>query len=345
MTRHASLLPWRKGSLLPVEVQKALYDAASLSLLSIDQRGTLDRAIELLAPLPPNLAPNAEREIRELWSYAQRQKSLHPKRLLPLSPETALSRWPSLAPLFFGFVDGRIRQRALERTSLLPSGGFFLGLLLWRLNDWAAPVRDAAEACLTRCLPKIPPEDLRAALPLMALRMPSWARGADTGRALPRLLQHGRGLEALRDTLMTGQSGPLPRMFKQALKTDLLDGDLSALARDARNPQIREHAARCLLEGQARWWIGRGWEWVDKSMGETREFSMFDSRPVPPTQDRAALIRACATDRLPGLRKLSADRLIAGDCPALLPDLLPILAADRSAAVRDRADFLIRKHC
>ncbi|WP_421703290.1 hypothetical protein [Aliiroseovarius sp.] len=344
MKRHASLLPWRKGSLLPVEVQKSIYDAASLSRVSITQRGTLNRTIELLAPLPPNLAPNAEREIRELWSYAQRQQPLHPKRLLLLTPETTLFKWPSVAPLFFGYIDGRIRQRALERTSHLPPGGFFLGLLLWRLNDWAAPVREAAEACLTRCLPQIPPEDLRAALPLMTLRMPSWARGADTGRALPRLLQQGRGLEALRDALMAGHTGPLPRMFKQALKTDLLDRDLPTLARDARHPQVREHAARCLLEGKARWWVGRSWEWVDKSMGETREFSVFDSRPVPAPPDRAALIRNCATDRLPGLRKLAADRLIAGDCPALLAELLPALAADRNTAVRDRANFLSRKH-
>ena len=90
------------------------------------------------------------------------------------------------------------------------------------------------------------------------------------------------------------------------------------------------------------------WSEFDPALCRERPASRFDIRTLnlaPLTNpDRTALIRACAGDRLPGLRKLAADRLIAGDCPELLPDLLPALLSDKAASVRGRAEFLARKH-
>ena len=348
MRTYRSLLPWRNSSVLPEPAQRAVCEAASLSIVDTKQQATLKRAIDLLAKLPPHAAPRAEREIRELWANAE---CVHPhscKHLLPLSASRVLLNWPLLAPLFFGDRDGRIRQKALERTTSIPPGGFFLGLLVWQMNDWVKPVRDAAEACLTRCLPSLSRADLKAAMPLFILRFPAWYRTGSTAFNLPRILQGGRGLDVLREILMTEQTGPLPRMFKQVLRTDLVDTDLPALATTALHPQIRVHAAHCLLEGEARCWVGYGSEF-DPGLCRSRPASRFDIRTLSLTPltspDRAALIRACATDRLPGLRKLAADRLIAGDCPALLPELLPLLLTDRNGAVRNRAEFLARKHC
>jgi len=66
------------------------------------------------------------------------------------SDNELLAANPNFAWLFLFHPSGYVREAALCYVDAPPESSFFFTALAWRLNDWAAPVRQAAEHCFKR---------------------------------------------------------------------------------------------------------------------------------------------------------------------------------------------------
>jgi hypothetical protein len=115
------------------------------------------------------------------------------------------------------------------------------------------------------------------------------------------------------------------------------------LARHARQPSVRALAYRCLISGQADWIVSVEWMWIDKVYFLRRRVPKLGTRLIGRAEPVVDIVREAARDKSAVVRKVAADALIADQC--LLPDrenFVAQMANDKSAAVRSRADFLLR---
>ena len=67
-------------------------------------------------------------------------------------PTLARAATLNFAWLFLFHPSGYIREAALDSIVTPPTSAFFFAALAWRLNDWAGPVRKAAERCAVRVM-------------------------------------------------------------------------------------------------------------------------------------------------------------------------------------------------
>lgn len=248
--------------------------------------------------------------------------------------------------LFLFHRDGHLREAALEQiTGALPSA-FVVAAIALRLNDWVGPVRRAAARCVERCFPLTSATILaEAALALMERRH-SWRRWNDDQRdLLDRALARVDVCAALAEMLAQRRTGPIARALRFALRRDHLDHFLPILARDALQPEVRAVAAKALIDGYASWADGWQWRWVDKSMGLRRAEPSFARRAITGGDARGIWVAACVADKAAVMRKLGLSAMIrfAPDAQST-QDAARMLAGDRSRAVRERAEFILRRH-
>jgi hypothetical protein len=239
--------------------------------------------------------------------------------------------------------DGYIREAALRRlTAPAHSTGRFVAIAS-RLNDWVPQVRAEAISTAGRVWPSTSTDIIADAAPFLLRQRFAWARWGEQERAL---LDDALGRQDvavhLGKVLMSGRFGPLGSILRNALRFPHHDPQLVDLAFGATSAAVRAVALKTLVDGRATWTVGYGLAWVDKTQGVCRRIPLIEGRDVV-APEPGVLIRKGLEDASALVRRIAASALI--EYAADMPDAAEIanrLMSDRSAAVRDRADFLLR---
>jgi hypothetical protein len=344
--------------------------SAKLSTLRIRvRRNQSDRELQQvvadLSALPANLVVRASREIARkaglgwwhspTWSRQvivvsharlrwERFKQLFkwPAREVP-SERDLLKSNDDYAWLFLFHPSGFIREAALDRIGNAPTSPFFFAVLAWRLNDWAPPVRKAAERCATRVLHQTDAGVAANAALYLLDRRHAWSRWSDEAKALDRVFERGDVMAELAGLLQKHPTGPLGTSLRHALQYPGIDEHLPRIAAAAVQPSVRAVAYQCLVSGKASWPIGFEWAWIDKVYNRRTRIPKLATRDIQRIRPAAEFIREAAHDKSPLVRRVAADALIAAR--SQLPDegaLIALLAKDRNSAIRSRADFMLR---
>jgi len=251
---------------------------------------------------------------------------------------------PRLAWLLTFHGNGRLREPALRALDEPPATASEFIAIALRLNDWALAVRASARVAATRLFPLTPPDVVAAAAPYLLARRFAWTRWDHEADVLDEALARPDVAEQLAKSIGELRTGPGGGILRMAARFPSLDPHLPGLARRARHPSVRATALEILVTGQARWTTGYGWAWVDKVYGIRKRIAVTATRPLSLTLDIEPLIREALTDRFAATRKVAADALYekrAGidDVMALAQSILD----DASRAVRERAEFLVRR--
>ncbi|CCE06316.1 hypothetical protein BRAS3843_1680002 [Bradyrhizobium sp. STM 3843] len=255
-----------------------------------------------------------------------------------------MRRNPDYAWLFLFHPNGHAREAALDAIQTPPTSPFFLAALAWRLNDWAEPVRRAAERCVRRILNLIDPKVAADTSMYLLGRRLAWGRWSNEADTLDAMFAREDVLAAVAARLRGGANGPLGKCLRNALRFGGIDAHLPELAANALQPLVRAIAHQCLLSGQARWIVGFEWAWIDKVYGLRQRVPKYASRAVDCDAPFDQLIWQAARDTSVVVRRIAADALIADHAPILDEDrLIAYFAGDANPSVRARADFLHRR--
>ena len=241
---------------------------------------------------------------------------------------------PQYAWLFLFHGNGYVRQTALDTISAPPRSPFFLAGLIWRLNDWVLPVRQAAKRCFERILSLIDPGFAADAVVALLTRSQSWGRWTEEKQIFFAVLARDDVAAELAKRLRLSVRGKLAACLRIALRHPSIDKHLPTLADRAIEPAVRALALRCLIARSATWVAGYSWIWVDKIYGQRRRVLTFDSRPLAIASDPEKWIANGVRDRSSAVRWVAAGELMRLQ-PAI-PDadqLIDRLARDRSPSI------------
>jgi hypothetical protein len=313
--------------------------------------GQSDRELEDvladLSALPANVIVRASAEIaaaiRFGWWIEQNGLLRPPPFGQPSSAPELLRKNPDYAWLLLFHPSGYVRQAALDSVSTPPTSPFFFSALAWRLNDWARPVRQAAERCAGRVLHRTSADITANAALYLLDRHLAWGRWSDEPKVLDAVFGRKDVIAALAVQLQERSTGPLATCLRNALRYPNVDEHLPRLAAAAVQPSVRAVAYQCLIFGKATRSVGVEWAWIDKVYGLRRRVPKLETRDIGRTRPAADLIREAVHDKSPFVRRVAADALIAAR--SQLPDeetLIAHLAKDRSSAIRSRAEFMLR---
>lgn len=301
---------------------------------TLDERALSVGLRELDEIRPDEVIALGSRNARLCLSYGARRREIA-FEIMQSHPEAA---WVLSAD-----ADGHVREAALRKLSRPPTSPGRLVALSLRLNDWVPQVRAAALDTVTRLFPQASAEVLASAAPYLLRQRFSWGRWtAEEQAAVDNALSRPDVVVALGDLLMRGRTGPLGATLRDALRLRSYDPQLTALAFEANLATVRAVALKTLLDGRAAWPVGYGWAWIDKVYGVRRRVPVLEVRNVDAPEPHA-LIRRALADRSAIIRRIAAAALI--ERVAEIPDAVELansLRHDRSAAVRGRADFLLR---
>lgn len=141
-----------QSALLSSKLVTVLAEVSAKLRVGDDAASSLGVALDLLANLDPGHVARADGEIAAAAGL-DRQPPQSPlgKIFSPRPSGTSqLLRTPGLEYLFVFHREGQLREAALLKiTGALPSP-FLFAAVLWQLNDWAEPVRQAAARCASR---------------------------------------------------------------------------------------------------------------------------------------------------------------------------------------------------
>lgn len=305
----------------------------------------LNEILRELAALPADLVVRANREISEAARLGWWKPTPH--YLLRLrrqySEQELLTQNPDYAWLFLFHGNGHVREAALDAIKDPPASPFFFAALAWRLNDWVRQVREAAADCVRRVLPRIDADIAAGAALYLLVRRLAWRRWDTEAAVLDLVFGRRDVIAAAAQRLLQQSTGSLASLLRNLLRYEDIDEHLPLVAAKAVQPAVRAIAYQCLVSGKASWQVGFESVWIDKVYGLSRMIPKLESRQTRVTGDVAGWIRAAAHDRSPFVRRVAADALIADR--TRVPDaaaLIARLAQDRSAAIRSRADYLLR---
>lgn len=327
----------------------ALHDALAevgAKLKRGDRIGNeLDRALYLLASISPAQITRAEAEIATAaclyhWAPPSPLEALLFRRP---TDHKQLLRTPKLEYLFLFHRNGHLREAALMRLSEGLPTPFLFAAVAWRLNDWAGPVRQAAARCACQSFPLTDPEVVARAAMALLVRQSSWRRWGKEHEPLDQAFARTDVAEHLFDMLIRDATGPMPSVLRHALRTPALDPYLKRIAHGAVQPHVRAVALDALIQGRSEWPSGYGWQWVDKSIGLRHRITAFDHRTLTVAAARNELIALGVRDRSAAVRRVALDgvmRHLLGTPEGR--KYAALLATDRSASVRERAEFILR---
>lgn len=306
----------------------------------------IEAAAARLAAMPADAVPMAGGMVAQALAAPYGQSPpVRPAilaRLLGRPDDAAIpAATPALQTLLLFHPDGRRREAALHELATLSDSPFLVAAIVYRLNDWAGPVREAARGCALRLLPATDPAAIARALEVLLLRMPSWRRWQENRAVLDAIMAMEPVMDALAEGLCEARQGPMARLLRHALAWPGLDPHLLDLAGRARLPAVRMVALRALIEGRAVWPVGYERVWVDKVYGIGRRAVLLAERPFDRPVPVEALIRLGLDDRSAAPRRIAAEGLILHR--RSLGDIAPLverLAGDKNPSVRERAAFL-----
>jgi hypothetical protein len=305
----------------------------------------LDAAISLLADLDPGHVARAEREIADTARLYQQPQQSPLRKLFSPRPSAAaqLLRTPGLEYLFVFHRDGRLREAALLKiTGGLPSP-FLFAAILWRLNDWAAPVRQAAARCAGRSFPLTRPDVIARTAAELLVRQATWRRWRDERSILDDVFARSDVAAELANLMSVATIGPQASTLRYALRTAALDEHLERLASTAAQPSVRAVALGTLIDGKAEWPSGTEWRWIDKPMGLRRREPVFAHRVVMNTLARQVLIERGLGDKSAVVRRTALTGIIRHmlGTPEAIVLAMPF-TSDRSPSVREKAEFILK---
>jgi hypothetical protein len=345
--RYKSLLTDRKSSVLPEELQQLVQNLSERIVRNEPIAQEVQLFSKMTAAVPPAAITGAAIEIPLLGRLYHRWPIGHRfwRSISPVGVERdALNTTPSLTWLTIFHGDGRLREAALHRIDDPPPNAFLFAALAYRLNDWAEPVRIAAEACARRVFPRTNPSIVASAALHLLMQKQHWKRWGTEAAALDAALFRPDVVDQLASIFRTEPSGALSSVMRQALRSRHMDRHLPDLLDNAAQPAIRAIALQSLIERRGIWPIGFRQEWIDKSLGRSRRVLAFEERPIEHSVSLASLVSAGAADRSAAVRKLAADALIKHtDALVELQETACKLLQDPSPAVRERMDFYMRR--
>lgn len=312
----------KSGRHLEIEVQDVIEQMADLSPAAVVG---LDSHIANAAELWHR--PTGNRVVAKIWGR--------------VSDAEQLLRTPSLEHIFLFHRDGRLREAALQRVAGGIPSAFLFAAICWRLNDWAAPVRKAATKCAERCFPATDSAVIASALSELMQRKDSWGRWRDERQLFEDQMARPDVAHSLVAIIAERPTGAMAKLLRSASKTPHLDNYLDEVFRSAVQPAVRSAALAMLLNREAVWPVGRGWEWIDKSMGLRRSVMIFDRRAIDVSIAAEELIRRGVDDgssMVRGVALSGAIRHLRGT--AIERSYADRLRHDRSRSVRDRAKFI-----
>ena len=334
-----------RTTLLSAELLGSLTEIGTKLRQGDNVGAELEKALKLLASLEPGHVARADGEIANAVGLYRHPPQPLLGRLLSPRPSDAeqLLRVPGLEYLFLFHRDGRLRETALLKiTGSLPSP-FLFAAILWRLNDWAEPVRQAAARCANRSFPITDPSIVARTAAELLVRQASWSRWRDERAVLEQVFGRDDVAAQLAELIASERTGPQASTLRYALRTSALDRHLERIAHEATQPSVRAVALHALIDGRAEWPSGTAWQWIDKSMGLRRRMTVFDHRPLTVIPAREALIARGVSDRSAAVRRVALAgviRHLPGTAEART-FAIP-LVTDRSPSVRERAEFILR---
>ncbi len=311
-----------------------------------DVSSALGVALDLLANLDPGHVARADAAIAAAAGLDRQAPQSWLGQIVSPHPSAAsqLLRTPGLEYLFVFHRDGRLREAALLKiTGGLPNP-FLFAAILWRLNDWAGPVRQAASRCASRSFPVTNPAVVARTAVELLLRQANWRRWREERSLLDEVFSRGDVAAELANLMSAATTGPHASTLKYALRTPGLDQHLEQLAFSARQPSVRAVALGTLMNGRAEWPSGTAWRWIDKSMGLRRRERTFDHRDLDEKPSTHALIERGINDKSALVRRVALSGIIRhmlGTAKARA--LAAPLVSDRSLSVRQRAEFILRR--
>lgn len=296
--------------------------------------------------MEPGYVTRADGEIANAAGLYRQSPQPFLGRLLSPRPSDAelLLRTPGLEYLFIFHRDGRLREASLLKITGGLRSPFFFAAVLWRLNDWAEPVRQAAVRCANRSFPITDPSVVARTAAELLVRQASWNRWDSERTILDEVFSRDDVAAQLADLIVRERTGPQASILRYALRTSALDRFLERIAHEAVQPAVRAVALHSLIDGEAKWASGTAWKWIDKSMGLRRRVPVFDHRALTIALTQEALIRRGVNDRSPAVRRVALAgviRHLRGHAGARA--FATQLMTDSSPSVRERAEFILRR--
>mgnify|MGYP003710955483 FL=1 len=151
--------------------------------------------------------------------------------------------------------------------------------------------------------------------------------------------------KSLRSKLISSASGPMPSLFSQLGRTQVLDGKIEEIAKSAIQPSVRAKAYRSLFEGRVVWIEGRKWVWTDIRYCEGRLKPIVGERKLEVETPVIDLLKISSEDRSSIVRRVSAEILIRefGNLGIEAREFAESFASDKSHAVSERGEFALKK--
>lgn len=217
MKDYPSLSPYRKRSVFPEDVQRALLafqEAVSKGRVAHHQ---VQAALDGLSNLPAEICPSGAREIPGLAFPYQ------------LDYRPLLAKHHALAGIYLFHWDGYMREAALRMPSALRLTPFWVAAIVQRLNDWVPQVRRAAMDCLTSVLLKADVSVLIDVATSLLHRRRQWKRGEEELTVLDDLVSAPGVFDGLIEYLTVAYEKAPHRTLVAMLKYPELDRALPAL--------------------------------------------------------------------------------------------------------------------
>jgi hypothetical protein len=247
------------------------------------------------------------------------------------------------APLLMFNRNGYIREEAFKNLQQLPSSPFFVAALVYRMNDWVAPVRLAAEECAKRILPTVPANIVVRALPFLLGRIDSWTRWNEIPNIVLSTLTRVDCEKELA-FLLARPNDIRASAVRTALRLGLLDNHILDLAQTAKRPEHRAVILKSLINSEVTWVKYYGKKWVDKSYNISRRVPILGHRPLNTTRSIEDLIRLGAEDQSSLVKKIAANGLVkyAGSVSDI-SKLMTLFENNQSPSIKSCMDYLSRQ--
>jgi len=153
MRHYPSLLPHRKWSALPEDVQRRLLAMHRIFRKGRMRGDVVRAAVAALSPLSAETCLAAAGEICDLALPYYVERTWF-RQVRALDYRSLLASHPLLAHIYLFHRDGRMREAALRTSGIFRLTPFWLTAIALRLNDWVPQVRQAALDSLTEALPE-----------------------------------------------------------------------------------------------------------------------------------------------------------------------------------------------
>ncbi|MGG6893705.1 hypothetical protein [Rhizobium sp. BR 315] len=255
-----------------------------------------------------------------------------------------LKKTPGLEFIYIFHGDGYLREASLNKITGGLQSPFLAAAVMWRMNDWVAPVRTAAYFCAQRVFPLTPPDIIaRAALDLLR-RQRVWERWGEPERSMiGELYARPDVTGELAKLLIQQTTGPTPSTLRHALRMPLLDAHLRDISTKSVNPVVRAIATEALIDRTAKWRSGFRWDWIDKRYNLKRRIPTYSYRELVCTVSPAEVADRAILDRSPLVRRVVLDSVGRNSLPIDAGQhYARQVEFDQSAAVREAAAFILR---